>query len=324
MQGELGLDYGVDVCESGTSAVPVPEPVQVVPTWERQKQGRKPAPGAVPCNVVGGCEYDNTAVMAGGALRYGGLCKRHGCEKACGYRPCGSGRVCGNLAMHGIREFMVSGDPAVLLCDACRQHKRDAERLAELDGKLCECGRKVSPSCPEGLLCKQCRLSVSSDGAVCSFGGCGEPVKSSGLCGGHYSQWRRGDPLTQLWSTHTRRDYDGCALYMFRGVLPSGATVDVFGITEPDVKIRLRSYETMMRDRPGLEITEVHGWWRWDDKATARKVEKELKSMAVHNRSLRGGLRTESWPADDAKVRDAMATVMRYSPDYTNEGDSYE
>jgi hypothetical protein len=111
---------------------------------------------------------------------------------------------------------------------------------------------------------------------------------------------------------------------MFRGVLPNGATVDVFGVTEPAVELRLRSYESMSRDRPGLKIVEVHGWFRWDDKATARTVEKELKSMAVTNSSLRSGLRTESWPADDAKVRVALATVMRYSPDYTNKGDSDE
>ncbi len=297
---------------------PDPEPAQVVQPYERQKGGIKPPPGAVLCDVVSGCDDGNVAAMVGGALSYGGLCDRHGREKSHEYRPCGSGRGCGRLATRGIREFRKSGDPSALLCKTCRNHKRNAERRAMLGGKLCDCGRKVSYDCPDGLRCYSCRRSVKNDGAVCKFDGCGEPERSSGLCDGHCHQWRRGDPLSQLGSTFTKRDYDGCALYMFRGVLSNGATVDVFGVTEPAVELRMRAYELTSYDRPGLEIVEVHGWWRWDDKQTARTVEKKLAELAVHNRSLRRGLKTESWPADDGKVRVALATVMRYSPDYAN------
>ena len=329
MQLEL-FDGPFDACE--------PEPESSGVPYVPQKGGSKPGPGAVPCNAAGGCEYGNTASGRFGALDRGGLCQRHAQEKYCGYRPCGSGRGCGNQAAYGMVAFKESGesDPSVLLCVSCDTHKRKDERRAMLADVRCqddsgECLNDVTPECPEGVhLCgihngHRLRGYVPCVGPECVL--LSERLVQTGvpggqeLCQGHYLQVRRGDPLTPLWSTNTRRDYDGCALYMFRGVLPNGATIDVFGVTEPDVKIRLSSYGQMSRGRPGLAITEVHGWWRWEDKQTARTVEKKLAELAVHNLSLRRGLKTESWPADDAKVRVALATVMRYSPDYANKGD---
>ena len=329
---QLGLfDDPFDACE------PDPEPASSGVPYVRQKGGRKPAQGAVPCNAAGGCEYGNTAARrAGGALYRGGLCRRHAGEKSHGYRPCGSGRGCGNQAAYGIDAFRKSGDPSVLLCETCRNHDRKDEKRAMLADVRCqdgsgECLKAVSPECPGGVhLCNmhnrhRLRGYVPCVGPECVLLSehlvqTGVPG-GQGLCNGHYEQVRRGYQLSQLWSTNTRRVYDGCALYMFRGVLSNGATVDVFGVTEPAVELRLKSYEQMKRDRPGLKISEVHGWWRWDDKQTARTVEKKLAELAVHNLSLRAGLKTESWPADDGKVRVAMATVAGYSPDYANEGD---
>lgn len=318
---------------------PEPEPAPSGVPYVPQKTGRKPGPGAVPCNAAGGCEYGNTASMrASGAMKHGGLCKRHGREKYCGYRPCGSGRCCGNLASFGIVAFRKSGgsDPSGLLCGACYDHNQKAERRVMLTDVRCqdgsgECLNDVAPECPGGVhLCKmhnrhRLRGYVPCVGPECVL--LAEYLVQTGvpggqeLCNGHYKQVQRGDPLTPLGTTYSRRDYDGCALYMFRARLASGAMVDVFGVTEPAVEIRLRTYEGMSRGRPGLVITEVHGWWRWDDKQTARTVEKKLAELAVHNRSLRKGLKTESWPADDGKVRVALATVMRYSPDYASKGD---
>lgn len=308
----------------------------------RQRGGSKPGPGAVPCNAAGGCTYGNAASRrASGALKYGGLCQRHGQEKLHGYRPCGGGRGCGNQAAYGIVAFKESGesDPSVFLCMSCYTHKRNAERRAMLADVRCQddsggCLNDVAPDCPEGVqLCKihnrqRLRGYVPCVGPDCVFLSeylvqTGVPG-GQGLCQGHYLQVWRGDQLTPLGTTYSRRDYDGCALYMFRARLASGAMVDVFGVTEPAVEIRLRTYEGMSRGRPGLVITEVHGWWRWDDKQTARTVEKKLAELAVHNRSLRRGLKTESWPADDGKVRVALATAMHYSPDYTSKGDSDE
>ena len=315
---------------------PEPEPASSGVPYVRRKSGSKPAQGAVPCNAAGGCTYGNTASRsASGALKRGGLCARHGSEKSIGYRLCGSGGGCGNQAAYGIVEFKESGesDPSVLLCVTCYTHKRKDERRAMLVDVRCqggsgECLHDVTPECPEGVhLCgmhngHRLRGCVPCVGPECVL--LSERLVQTGvpggqeLCSGHFQQVKRGDPLTPLGSTYTKRDYNGCALYLFRGVLPNGATVDVFGVTEPDVKLRLRYYELERRGRPGRVITEVHGWWRWDDKQTARTVEKKLAELAVHNRSLRRGLKTESWPADDGKVRVALATVMRYSPDYAN------
>ena len=213
------------------------------------------------------------------------------------------------------------GNGESLRCDRCRQKSRTAGRLAKLEGVICGCGLLVSPQCPDGELCEKCNRARITGGAVCSFEGCDETQAKVMLCNGHSQQLYRGDPLTPLGTTYTKRDYDGCALYLFRARLASGAMVDVFGVTEPDVKLRLSAYECVSRGRPGLVITEVHGWWRWEDKQTARTVERELAELAVHNRSLRAGLKTESWPADDGKVRVALAAVAGYSPDYASKGD---
>ena len=332
MQLEL-FDDPFDACE------PEPEPASSGVPYVRRKGGRKPGPGAVPCNAAGGCTWGLTAARSGGALVYGGLCGRHGREKRCGYRLCGGRSGCGNLATHGICDFEESGesDPSVLLCDACYEYERSVEKSAKLGDVRCqgdsgECLKCVDPKCLKGVnLCQthnrnRLRGHVPCVGPECVL--LSELLVQTDvpggqeLCQGHYEQVvKRGDPLTPLGSTYTKRDYNGCALYLFRGVLPNGATVDVFGVTEPAVELRLSSYEGMSRGRPGLEITEVYGWWRWDDKQTARTVEKKLAELAVHNRSLRRGLKTESWPADDGKVRVALATVMRYSPDYTSKGD---
>lgn len=41
----------------------------------------------------------------------------------------------------------------------------------------------------------------------CGFSGCDQPIKTKGYCGGHYQQWRKGKPLTEL-----RKKYpDGCS-----------------------------------------------------------------------------------------------------------------
>jgi hypothetical protein len=303
---------------------PDPEPASSGVAYVPQMAVRS-RPGAVPCNIEGGCEYgcvaarDSTA--RGGSLLHGGLCQRHVKEKACGYRACGSGRGCGNLATYGISEFRVSRDPSALLCFACMMHKRNVARRVELDGKLCECGRLVSVLCPDGLFCDKCYAALRNGGALCSFEGCGETQEKIGLCNGHFMQHYRGVGLTPFGTTgggFSAADERGGWLYI---VLAEGDGVPMFhgfGISNS-----MGQRERVHRNEvPGIEF--LYRFW-WADASVAADIERDWKArLAVFNSARPGAFKTEAFPVDVAAVYGMLADVAERLPDKTIEGDSDE
>lgn len=233
---------------------------------------------------------------------------------------------CGEPSRTGLTRWKSTDDASWLRCEDCyRKVKREARRIADA-GLVCAgspdgvpCGLPLSATRKKSEL----ECSIHKHNRLCGWLPCPGPdcvefQYQDGLCNGHYGQWYEGRPLTPLWSTFTMREYDGCALYLFRGVLSNGATIDVFGVTERDAEKRIREYACSSRGRPGLSDLVVHGWFRWDDKSTSRAVENEIAEFAVVNSSLRPSLRTESWPADDGKVRDALDIIASYKPDYAS------
>lgn len=259
------------------------------------KPGRKTAADRVLCGE--GC--GRVASMTGGAFDRAGRCQK------CANLSNRGGALCAvdgcvRLAEHG------SGDG--FRCHACDVAERKAVRRAELDGALCSvdgCGRVACASAAAGVvLCEKHLREMRNGGERCGFDGCEEPQRAIGLCTGHAGQDQKGDALTPLYSTHHQREYDGRALYLLR-VEFGGELFDVFGITVRDVDIRFRDYW-----RGGVDVVR-RVWFRWPDAQVAVGLERELKRLAVRDDSLPVGMQGESWPADDAKVSEALALIGR-------------
>ncbi len=329
MQLEL-FDDPFDACE------PDPEPALSGVPYVRQKGGQKPGPGAVPCNAAGGCTYGNIASrQVSGALKRGGLCERHGREKAHGYRPCGRVRGCGNQATHGIVDFNESGesDPSVLLCDSCYDYERNDEKRAMLVDVLCqgdsgECLNDVFPRCPEGVhLCQMHNRHRRRDYVPCVGPECvllSEHLVQTGvpggqeLCGGHYLQVQRGDPLTPLGSTgggYSPTDKRGGWLYIVLGEGDGVPMFHGFGITN---RVEKRT-GTHRREVPGIEF--LYRFW-WADAGVAADIERGWKArLAVYNSGRPGSFTTEAFPACIGTVYAMLADVAERSPEKTIEGD---